>query len=150
GVHGGLLFSRSPTRFFHAAPGMLRDVDMAGCYNNVIAGLTLYWGKPVIFEPGDRPWKLAQAVALAGRHADPGGSLVRVSGAGTRPPNALVPSTDGALTSANYREKLALGKKRRAAERALHLEALRDPASVAGSGGRLYARRVESGVVTWA
>src|SRR5262249_32132204 len=36
-VHGGLLLNRSPTRFWHEAPGMLRDVDMSGCYNNVLA-----------------------------------------------------------------------------------------------------------------
>ena len=31
GVHGGLLFSRSPARLWHEAPGMLADVDLAGC-----------------------------------------------------------------------------------------------------------------------
>jgi hypothetical protein len=30
GTHGGLLLSRSPTCFWHEAPGQLRDVDMSG------------------------------------------------------------------------------------------------------------------------
>ena len=43
-VHGGLLYSRSPTRFWHASPGMLRDVDMAGCYQRVISHVVAVHG----------------------------------------------------------------------------------------------------------
>ena len=38
-THGGLNFSRTPTQFWHQAPGMLRDVDMSGCYNNVTVSM---------------------------------------------------------------------------------------------------------------
>jgi hypothetical protein len=150
-VHGGLLYSRSPTKFWHASPGMLRDVDMAGCYQHIIAGINVYWGRPLIFEPGNRPLTLKEAAALTTQNADPDGWLVRVSGDLRGIPNALIPSTDNAVTSANYRSKLRKGRRLRARKGAFHLEALQDPASVKGtSGSRLYAARVESGVVTWA
>jgi hypothetical protein len=150
-VHGGLLYSRSPTRFWHEAPGMLRDVDMSGCYPAIAAGMSVYWGRPLIFEPGRTPHSLKEAVAFVTRHADPDGWLIRVSGDIAGYLNALIPSTDNALTTANYRRKLRKGKRRQARREAFHLEALRDPGSVKGTGGsRLYARRVESGVVTWA
>jgi hypothetical protein len=150
-VHGGLLYSRSPTRFWHASPGMLRDVDMAGCYQSISSGVSVYWGRPVVYESGRKPVTLKEAVDLVTRHADPDGWLIRVSGDLAGFANALLPSTDNAVTSANYRRKLRHGKRRQSQERAFHLEALRDPASVKGTGGsRLYASRVESGVVTWA
>lgn len=47
-THGGLLFSRSPTKFWHESRGMLRDVDMAGCYNAIISRLNVYCGRPII------------------------------------------------------------------------------------------------------
>jgi len=59
-THGGLYFSRTPTQFWHEAPGMLRDVDMSGCYNNVIAKLNVYWAAPSSTNPGtdrSRSWK---------------------------------------------------------------------------------------------
>src|SRR5262249_4106563 len=62
-VHGGLLYSRTPTRFWHEAPGMLRDVDMVGSYNSVISRMNVYWGRPVIFEPGERQLTLGAAVS---------------------------------------------------------------------------------------
>jgi hypothetical protein len=90
-------------------------------------------------------------VEFVTRHADADGWLIRVSGDITGFLNALIPSTDNALTTANYRRKLRKGKRRRARQEAFHLEALRDPGSVRGTGGsRLYTGRVESGVVTWA
>jgi hypothetical protein len=147
-VHGGLLYSRSATRFWHASPGALRDVDMAGCYNNILTRMNVYMGRPVIYEPGQARLSLGQAVALLRQHAAPDGWMVRVSGDVTGP-NALIPSSDDAVTSANYRRKLAPGKRRRARRRAFHLEELADPGSVKGTvGSRLYAARVESGVVT--
>src|SRR5262249_36450624 len=69
-VHGGLLYSRSPTRVWHSSPGMLRDVDMSGCYQRIIERIRVYWGRPVVYEPGDAPLTLAQAVALVRQHAD--------------------------------------------------------------------------------
>src|SRR5262249_18367897 len=148
-VHGGLLYSRSPYAFWHQSHGMLRDVDMVGCYNNVIARLRVHWGRPVIHEPGDHPLTLLQAVDYVTRHADPDGWFIRVSGDIKAGRNALIPSTDNAVTSANYRERMAKGKRRQARHRAFHLEALRDPGSVKGTtGSRLYSERIESGVVT--
>jgi hypothetical protein len=148
-VHGGLLYGRSPTKFWHQAKGMLRDVDMAGCYQRILEGLNVYWGRPVVFEPGNKALTLQQAVDRVSRHADPDGWFIRVSGDLTAAPNALIPSTDNAVTAANYRRKLRNGKRRQSGERAFHLEKLRDPGSVKGTGGsRLYASRVESGVVT--
>jgi hypothetical protein len=129
---------------------MLRDVDMAGCYNQIISRLRVYWGRPVIFEPGARAVTLKEAVEIVSRHADWDAWMVRASGPITTSPNALIPSTDDAVTSLNYREKMRRGR-RRANRRAFHLEALRDPGSAKGRGGsRLYARVVESGVVTLA
>src|SRR5262249_48646970 len=102
-THGGLLLSRSPTVFWHEAPGRLRDVDMKGCYNRIIARLGLYWGRPVILEPGARGTSLREAVDLCTRHAEPDAWLVRVSGPIAGYLNTLIPSTEGALTSLNYR-----------------------------------------------
>jgi hypothetical protein len=150
-VHGGLLYSRSPTKFWHQAEGMLRDVDMSGCYQNILGGLNVYWGRPIIFEPGNKPHTLKQAVDLVTGHAAPDGWFIRVSGDITAAPNALIPSTDHAITSDNYRPKLRHGKRKQSSKTAFHLEALKDPGSVKGTGGsRLYASRIESGVVTWA
>ncbi len=134
-VHGGLLVSRSPTHFWHHSPGMLRDVDMSGCYQRVIEKLRIWWGRPVVYEPGSSPLTLAQAVDLVRQHADDGAWLIRASGDIHSGPNALIPSSQEALTSKNYQEKLAAGKRRRARQRAFHLEALRDPASVKGRTG---------------
>jgi hypothetical protein len=148
-VHGGLLFSRSPTRFWHMKNNMLRDVDMAGCYQRVIERIRIFWGRPLIFEPGDATLPLAEAVALARQHADDDGWMVRVSGGVHAIPNALIPSSPDALTSWNYGGKQPAGKRRHVRRRAFHLEARRDPGSVKGThGARLYARRIESGVVT--
>ena len=148
-THGGLLFSRSPTKFWHESVGMLRDVDMAGCYNNVIARLNIYWGRPVIYEPGQERWTLRQAVEFVKEHVDTDAWFIRVTGDIRAFPNALIPSTEAAITSENYREKLRTGKRRRQRQRVFHLEALRDPASVKGTrGSKLYAARVESGIVT--
>jgi len=92
---------------------------------------------------------LQEAVRLVMAHADSDGWLIRVTGDISGFPNALIPSTENALTSDNYRAKMRNGKRRQARQQVFHLEALRDPASVKGTGGsKLYAARVESGVVT--
>jgi hypothetical protein len=150
-VHGGLLYSRSPTRFWHEAPGMLRDVDMSGCYQKVIADKSVYWGRPVIFEPGSATISLRNAVEMVRRNADDDAWLIRVTGKISAAPNALIPSTEDALTSANYQMKLRKGKRRSVNRYAFHLEALRDPSAIKGTiGSRLYAAVVESGIVTTA
>jgi hypothetical protein len=148
-VQGALLYSRSSTQFWHQAPGMLRDVDMAGCYNEVTARQQVYWGQPVIFEPGDKKLTLEQAVALVSRLAPPDGWLIRVSGETTTSPNALLPSNDNALTSFNYNSCVKSGKRRRSQRRAFQIEAAQDPgASHQTSASRLYARAIGAAVVT--
>jgi hypothetical protein len=149
-THGGLLYSRSATKFWHEAPGQLRDVDMAGCYNEVIGRLNVYWGRPVIFEPGSKGVTLKDAMAFVRQHADDDAWVIRATGPIEPYPNALMPSTENALTALNYRQKLGPGKRRQTRQRVFYLEALRDPGAVKGTrGSRLYSKVVESGVVTW-
>ena len=134
--HGGLLFSRTPAQFWHETVGMLRDVDMAGCYNRITSQLNVYWGKPVVLEPGDARTSLADAVELAKRHSPADGWFIRVTGDVSEAPNTLIPSTRDAVTSENYRQKRrqAQGRANSAAGRA--------------EGSKLFSQRVESGVVT--
>jgi hypothetical protein len=127
-VHGGLNFSRSPTRFWHEAPGMLHDVDMSACYSTIIGRMDVYCGRPVVFEPGSRRMKLREAIALLEKSADPDAWYIRVTGDLQAGDNVLIPSTVDALTSKNYRKKKGP-----------------DPES---ASGRLFARRIESGIVT--
>lgn len=148
-THGGLLYSRSPTRFWHESHGMLRDVDMSGCYNNIVAKLNAYWGRPVIFEPGSNGLLLKDAVALVEQHAEPDSWMIRVSGSIGAFPNALIPSTENALTSLNYRQVKRREKRRQTRQRVFALEAGRDDAEAKGTkGSHLYAGCVESGIVT--
>ena len=128
-AHGGLNFSRTPTRPWHEAPGMIRDVDMSGCYNRTLSDMDAYWGRPAVFEPGRRVLTLAEAVDLVARHAAPDAWYVRVTGDLAAGPNALIPSSTEAVTSANFRR--------------------RKPGHAPG-GGKLFSRRIESGVVTHA
>src|SRR5262249_39353121 len=104
-IHGGLLLNRSPTRFWHEAPGMLRDVDMSGCYNNVLARIKVNWGRPVVFEPGRKRWSLREAVEYVSQHADADAWYLRVTGNIDSAPNALIPSSRDAVTSENYRQR---------------------------------------------
>ncbi len=130
GVHGGLLFSRSPTRFWHESDGMLRDVDMAACYNKVIAGMNMYWGEPVILEPGSQKLSLKEAVGIVRQHAPDDGWIIRASGEIEAAPNALVPSTPNAITASNYRRKR------------------RGKAVTGKSVARVYSQQIDSGIVT--
>jgi hypothetical protein len=128
---------------------MLRDVDMSGCYQKVIEGISVYWGRPVILETGEKRLSLKDAVALVEKHSDPDAWVIRVTGKIETSLNALIPSPDNAITSINYRRKLSKGKRRQGRQRAFHLEALRDPGSVKGTRStRLYSKVVEAGVVT--
>jgi hypothetical protein len=141
GVHGGLLLSRSPTRLWHEAPGMLADVHMSGCYNRVTSGISVYCGRPVILEPG------IGALCLA--HADDDGWLIRASGPITEGLNALVPSTQEAVTGENYRVRKRREARRRQREQAFPREAEHDREPRQGTQpARLYCKQVESGVVT--
>ena len=109
---------------------MLRDVDMSGCYARIIEGINVYWGRPVVHEPGGRPIGLAEAVTLLGRHCDDDAWYVRVTGDIRAGFNTLIPSTLGAITSANYRARKPRGPELKGAE--------------------LFSGRIESGVVTHA
>jgi hypothetical protein len=116
-THGGLNYSRSPTVLFHDAPGRFRDIDLSGCYARVMRPMSLYAGRPVVFEPGareeargtpPRPMTLREAVELVREHAaGPDAWFVKASGPVAAFPNALIPSTKDALTNENYRRRAA-------------------------------------------
>ncbi len=125
-VHGGLGFSRSSCQFAHVAGGQLRDVDMKGCYTEILAQLNVYLGRPIILDPGKRKCSLREALTLVQTCCNPDAWLLRVTGDLTKIPNVLIPSTEGARTADNY--------KRRSHQ----------PVGTA----RLYSRRIDSGVVT--
>jgi hypothetical protein len=135
-VHGGLSFTRTPTSFWHESPGLLRDVDMRSCYSEILQRIAVYWGRPVIWEPGNRGMTLAQAVEVAERHADADADawFIRVTGNITALPNTLIPSTLNAMTHDNYR-------RRRSAIRHTIANSVKFPA-------KLFTARIESGVVT--
>ncbi len=135
-VHGGLGYSRSPTAFWHQAPGVLRDVDMKSCYSEILQHLNVYWGRPVIWEPGDRRMTLAQAAEFARRHAQADAWFIRVTGDIHAIPNTLIPSTVDAMTGDNYRRRQA--RRHRADTEA---GSVKYPA-------KLFSERIESGVVT--
>jgi hypothetical protein len=162
-THGGLCFSRSPTVLFHAAPGMLADVDLAGCYARVMGSMSLYAGRPVVHEPGrdGEPggvrMTLKEALAFVTEHAAGRDAwVIKVSGQVSAGPNVLIPSTKGALTNANYRSRAArrraaaqwaraagqAARQRFALDRAD--EARKDTANTA-----IYTDVIEAGVVAW-
>jgi hypothetical protein len=129
-VQGGLGFTRSPTRSWHESPGMLRDVDMSGCYTTILSGIDVYWGKPVVHEPGNRAITLRQAVTLLEGSCDPDAWYVRATGDIRAGYNTLIASSAGAITAANYRKK--------------------KPMPPGPEAARLFSGRVESGIVTHA
>jgi hypothetical protein len=162
-THGGLCFSRSPTRLFHPAPGMLADVDLSGCYARVMGSMSLYAGRPLVHEPGRDGgpggvrMTLKDAVAFLNQHAAGWDAwVIKVSGQIAAWPNVLIPSTKGALTNANYKSRVA---KRRAAAQWTRLarqaarhrfpldrldEVKKDTANTA-----IYTDVIEAGVVAW-
>jgi hypothetical protein len=145
-VHGGLLFSRSPTTFWHAAPGQMRDVDLSGCYAASLSQMSLYLGRPVILERGHKARTLREEVEEVTTLADRDAWLIRVSGPLPGILNALLPSTPDALTSLNYNSRSRARRRQwgQYRQRAGSRLARKAP------GARLYARTVESGIVTWA
>lgn len=136
-VHGGLLLNRTATKLWHDAPGQLRDVDMRGCYSEILQRKNAYWGRPVLFEPGARRMTLRQAVRFVRQQADDDAWFIRVTGDITTMPNVLIPSTIGAVTGDNYRRK----RRRRLAPRQRRKPGPRFRA-------KLFSQRIESGVVT--
>jgi hypothetical protein len=147
-VHGGLLYSRSPTRFFHASPGNLCDVDLSLCYNSAIALMNVYLGQPIIYEPGRRNMSLAEAVRLVRKSAPDDGWIVRASGKIKGFLNVLIPSTDQALTSLNFRHKKRRCKRKQANVSAARTEREYDPATRDAGAARIYTQNIEFGVVT--
>lgn len=147
-THGGLLFSRSPTKFFHDAPGNLRDVDLSGCYASVIGSMNLYVGRPVVHEPGCGSMRLREAIAFLDEHAaGPDAWVVKVSGPIAATPNVLIPSTRGALTHANYQSRAA--KKRAKSRRhGLVFDWLYEAGKHTGNA-TIYTDVIEAGFVAW-
>ncbi len=82
-IHGGLLYTRSPTRFWHEAPGQLRDVDISGCYTEILGKINMYIGRPVLVEPGQNKLTVKAAVEFMRRHAPDDGWFLRVLPRGT-------------------------------------------------------------------
>ncbi len=147
-THGGLLFSRSPTQFFHDAPGHLRDVDLSGCYASIISGMNLYVGRPVVYEPGARGLTLKEAVASLQQHAAGDDAwVVKVSGKVKTSPNVLIPSTKDALTNANYQQQTAR-RQAKARRFGAALSWIAAPRKDTGNTA-LYTSVVEGGVVAW-
>lgn len=135
-THGGLIFSRTPTCFWHEGDGMFRDVDMKSCYNTIINELTVYWGRPVVWEPGTRRLSLQAAVGLLKEQAAEDGWYIRVSGRVNAAPNVLIPSTQNAVTADTYRKR----------------QKATSPSSRRASGekgtAKLFSRQIEAGIVT--
>jgi len=106
-THGGLLFSRTPTRLWQEAPGMFRDVDLCSCYSAILGQLNLYVGRPVVWEPGDsqRTWTLADVVEFLKEQAADDAWMIWASGHLTSMPNTLVRSTIDGVTTESYRRR---------------------------------------------
>lgn len=147
-THGGLLFSRSPTGFFHDAPGKCRDVDLSGCYAAVIGGMDLYVGRPVVHEPGGGSMRLRDAIAFVTEHAaGPDAWVVKVSGPITAAPNVLIPSTSGALTHANYQSRAAK-KRAKSRRQGLVFDWMFEAGKHTGNA-TIYTDVIEAGFVAW-
>jgi hypothetical protein len=153
-THGGLSFSRSPTEFFHPAPGMFRHVDLSGCYAEVMGSMSLYAGRPVIHEPGSGGMTLKDAVEFLHEHAAARDAwIIKVSGKITAYPNVLIPSTRDALTNSNFKSRAA---KRRAATQWTRVGrygfAFDSPDEIRKDEGttRIYTDVIEAGVVAHA
>lgn len=140
--HGGLTFSRTSTTIWHHSPGMLSDVDLAGCYNNILANMNVYWGRPIILEPGSQNINLAEGVEMVRKVSYDDAWYIRVTGEFLHSENTLIPSTLESLNYENYREKV--GRERITA---LQKEAERSDEE--DSGAKLFSRRIDSGIVTY-
>jgi hypothetical protein len=148
-LHGALLFSRSATRLAHLAPGMLADVDMSGCYLEIARSMNVYWGRPVVLEPGAIATTLKDAVNLVRCLAPDDGWLVYVSGTIGGYLNSLIPSLEDAVTGQNYLARRKKARRRDACD-ALPQHPDRDRTGDEDrEGTRLYTHRVDFGLVAW-
>lgn len=133
-THGGLLFSRTPTGFFHDAEGQFRDVDLSSCYPAILRAMNVYVGRPIVLEPGSRPMTLGEACELMEKEAITwDGWFLKVTGSVSLAPNALIPSTTGALTHENVERRAA---RSRAGEQERGYTSL-------------FTREISAGVVAW-
>jgi hypothetical protein len=146
-THGGLLYSRTPEVLFHSASGQFRDVDLSSCYPSILRKLRLYVGRPIVLEPGNDALTLKEAVAILDREAAGWDAwFIRITGPISAAPNGLVPSTDDALTHANYKRRAA--RRRR---QAIEKDAERRGRSAGGKEyTTLYTNEVLSGTIVWA
>ena len=148
GTHGGLVFSRTPTRFFHESTGQFADVDLSGCYAAIIGNINLYVGQPVLYEPGSRKMLLNEAVKFVMENAAGTDAwIIKVTGNIESLPNALIPSTLEALTHDNYTSRKARknAKSRQQAFKAEPLNKFR----VEDNNAALFTDRIEAGIVAW-
>ncbi len=107
-TQGGLQFSRTPYTFFHAERGQFRDLDLKSCYPTIIGQMDVYFGRPVVLEPGHTSWTLKQAVKYLQRHADSEYAwFVKASGSIKGFANTLIPSTADGFTNDNHRNRFA-------------------------------------------
>ena len=114
---------------------MCSVTSIKSCYSEILQHLNVYWGRPVIWGPGDRRMTLAQAAEFAQRHAQADAWFIRVTGDIHAIPNTLIPSTVDAMTADNYRRRQA--RRHRADTEA---GSVKYPA-------KLFSERIESGVV---
>ncbi len=135
-THGGLLFSRTPTVLFHESDHAFRDLDLSSCYPAILQQMNLYVGRPVIWEPGDERKTLKEVVPFLEKHSAGWDSwFIKVSGEISSAPNALIPSTDDALTNKNYKSRTARARAGKASPK---------------GHSSLYTREISAGVVVWA
>lgn len=146
-THGGLLVNRSPDKIYHEAPGSFRDIDLSGCYGNILTGINLYLGRPAVLEPGSQRMTVKQAVQRMEEHAAGRDAwFAKVSGPIEHTPNALIPSTRDALTNGNYRNRTA---QRRAQARTTDFDDEYEGDKYT-KGTRIYTDVIQGGIVTWA
>jgi hypothetical protein len=147
-THGGLLFTRSPTRFFHEGIGQFCDIDLTSCYASIIGGMSMFVGRPLVFEPGPGKMRVKDAILFVQQHAAGTDSwIIKATGPITGMPNVLVPSTNGVLTHANYQSRAAK-KRAKAKKRGFVFDWLCESKKTTGNA-TLYTDVVEAGFITW-
>ena len=123
-------------------------MDLSGCYAAVIGNMSLYVGRPVVHEPGHGMMRLKDAIAFLSEHAaGPDAWIVKVSGPITAAPNVLLPSTNGALTNANYQNRAAR-KRAKSRRHGLVFDWLFEARKETGNA-TIYTDVVEAGFVAW-
>ena len=105
----------------------------------------MYWGRPVIYEPGSNQMLLCEAVELVQQHADRDAWLIRVTGNIASDINTLIPSTEDAITSENFASDHEHGRSGRSISSSEFDESDSQDDT---QSSRLYSCRVEFGVVT--